>query len=199
MIACSGVPRPLSAKPTMSPRSLIAFACTSDESVRGDVRIVVLGEQAASPIGAAAPEVAARRLAAIAAPIVPRPSSLVRATGAPRHRIVRCIVMAHLRLGSLPATVPNGSARRDPREAPTSVARREEFLTVWQGSTAAWRVDSVRGPLRARRAIGRPRWQVELPLLAAEIPADDRARAATPDRRVDVPQHRACVDSRGDQ
>src|SRR5215217_8145541 len=75
------------------------------------------------------------------------------------------------------------------------VARRGQFLTVRQGPTRQNEA-SARGPLRARRAIRRPRRQVQIPLLAAQVSADDRAGAPTPYRRVDVPQRRARWDSR---
>ena len=73
-----------------------------------------------------------------------RPRALPRfrervTAAAPTNRIVHFTLIAHLRSGSIPVTVPGWSARRDPRGGPTSVARREELLTVWQGLSQAGR------------------------------------------------------------
>jgi hypothetical protein len=65
----------VSAKPTTSPRSLIAFAWTSNESTRGDLRIVALGEQA--------PRAARVAFVAVTASV---PTATVTATAPMRNR-----------------------------------------------------------------------------------------------------------------
>ena len=92
--------------------------------------------------------------------------------------------------------LPDWSARDDPPSKPKLVARREQFLTVRQGCRTA---DSANGPLRAGCAIRRSRRRVELPFLAAQVSAHDRAGALAPDLRVDVPHHREGLDPRDGQ